>query len=312
MNRYLICGLIMETDFPLTNSPYLGEVADADIVVRYGGSRDVSAEEIPSGKRLQAVQHPGQLLYSTVQQADGVVHLRLHGAADFLIAPNLRDVTAWNDPAYGLETLAVLAAGNLLATVLMLRGEAVLHASAVEAAGRALAFVADSGMGKSTLAALCCNRGARFLADDVVRLDLSEQQVRVWQGTTENRLRRSAEELGLTPAPHRQSWDGRFVWSPPAATSARPPLGAVVIPTLTRTLKSLTMQKLPPGSAAMELARHPRLLGWEDDQGLVTAFNTLTKLVAAVPVFAATIPWGPPFDMDMVDELLRTAGLVGA
>lgn len=308
MSRYRICGLVIESDFPLTASPVQDEQTEADIVVNFAGTREVPSDVIPEGQRLQAVQYPEQLLYTTVRRSDGAIYLRLHGAADFLIAPDLRYVTAWNDPAYGMEALALLTTGNLLATVLMLRGEAVLHASAVERHGRALAFVADSGMGKSTLAALCCDRGARFLADDVLRLDFSDQGVRVWQGASENRLRRSTEELGLVPQAHRQSWDGRFVWSPPPATSSVTSLAAVVLPVLTREVTPLEMERLSPSVAVMELAQHPRLLGWEDHEGIVTTFNTLSRLAAAVPVFTATIPWGPPFDLDMIDELLAIAG----
>ena len=65
----------------------------------------------------------------------------------------------------------MLVGGTLLAFVLTMRGEAVLHASAVQVGDAALAFVGASGMGKSTMATLLCADGARLVTDDVLRLD---------------------------------------------------------------------------------------------------------------------------------------------
>jgi hypothetical protein len=52
-----------------------------------------------------------------------------------------------------------------------LQGLELFHASAVEHAGRALAFVATSGTGKSSIAAHLVSRGARYIADDVLALE---------------------------------------------------------------------------------------------------------------------------------------------
>ncbi len=111
------------------------------------------------GECLQAVASQYGLMYSTVRRPDGEVLLRLHGRVDFEIAADYRLVRAWTDPECKPEMLALLVVGNLVAMILALRGETVLHASAVEVDGRAIAFVAHSGMGKSTLAALACARG---------------------------------------------------------------------------------------------------------------------------------------------------------
>jgi hypothetical protein len=52
----------------------------------------------------------------------------------------------------------------------LVRGLEIFHASAVVLDGRAFAFVGPSGAGKTSLALALCDRGARFLADDVLAL----------------------------------------------------------------------------------------------------------------------------------------------
>lgn len=58
-----------------------------------------------------------------------------------------------------------------MALILHQRGHFVLHASSVEVDGGAVAFAGDSGLGKSTTAAMFDQQGDRVLSDDVVALD---------------------------------------------------------------------------------------------------------------------------------------------
>ena len=250
--------------------------------------------------------------YSTVRRPDGTMLLRLHGVVDFVIAPDLRTVTAWRDPRCDPELYTLLIAGNLLATVLTLRGETVLHASSVERDGRAVAFVAHSGMGKSTLAALACARGARFVTDDLLRFEhRADGRVHSWPGGWENRLRRApAEILGFAPeGAVRVSVDERRVWCPQATDRASTELVALVLPLLDRRCAELEVIPLGRAAASLRLAATPRLLGWTDRRGTASAFANLAGLVRVVPVFTARVPWGLPVDPAVVDALLAEVGL---
>ena len=51
---------------------------------------------------------------------------------------------------------------------LNLKGKAAIHANSISLNGRAVAFVGNSGKGKSTLSAYCASRGAGFVTDDVL------------------------------------------------------------------------------------------------------------------------------------------------
>ena len=63
--------------------------------------------------------------------------------------------------------------GVLMATLLRQRGFLVLHACSVARDGKAVAFVGESGWGKSTLAEYFCQRGYTLLSDDVLAIDTS-------------------------------------------------------------------------------------------------------------------------------------------
>lgn len=58
----------------------------------------------------------------------------------------------------------------VMAVLLHQRGHLLLHASAVARGGEAWAFLGNTGLGKSTLAAKLCAQGYSFVADDIVAI----------------------------------------------------------------------------------------------------------------------------------------------
>ena len=92
-------------------------------------------------------------------------------------------VAAWRWERLVLAQVLPLAAA--------LRGMEILHASAVEMAGRAVAFLGSSGVGKTTLAARIVVRGARLVTDDVLAVDMANGAVRAYRGVP---LRESTRE----------------------------------------------------------------------------------------------------------------------
>jgi hypothetical protein len=61
--------------------------------------------------------------------------------------------------------------GRVLPWAALLRGREVLHASAVAIDGRAVAFVGETGAGKTSLAVQLVLRGSGFVTDDVLAVD---------------------------------------------------------------------------------------------------------------------------------------------
>jgi hypothetical protein len=169
-------------------------------------------DERPAGAQIATTKRrDGTTLYHFARDHDQVV-LRYPRLCEFIGGPTLSDIMIYMHPGVDPGNAPVLIGGAVIALHLRLRNELVLHASAVRAGDRAVAFVGASGMGKSTLAAALCRNGYDLVTDDVLRVDLTGGTTpRALPGSTENRLRPSARQLvDDAPAhPVRPTADGR-------------------------------------------------------------------------------------------------------
>jgi hypothetical protein len=216
-------------------------------------------------------------------------------------------------PAIGGDPgmVPVFVEGSLLAHVLAAEGLLAIHASAVEWGGAALALVGPSGMGKSTLAALLCSAGARLLADDALRVDVADGRATCYPGSRRLRLRTAAAPLAhaMDGAALTETADGRTAVRPAALADRPLPLRALVLPEPSRQALRVDVRRLGPVEAVQELLSYPRLTRWEDSEQIGTLFRLTADVAAAVPVYRATIPWGPPFRPGLPEELFERVGL---
>ena len=148
---------------------------------------------MPPGRVLLDLR--GSRRYYAATAVDQGFRLRFFGSCDVDLDPILTRATVHPMPGADPDLLSVLVSGTLLAFVLTMRGETVLHASAVQVGDAAVAFVGASGMGKSTMATLLCADGARLVTDDVLRLDTTSSPPTCALGATELRLRKGADHL---------------------------------------------------------------------------------------------------------------------
>lgn len=304
MEVYRAHGITIASEIPLALSP--GNGAAPDLVLRLGGGRPVPADP-PTGELLAEVREDGSLRYVLARGRDRTV-LRYPGLCDFAGNRGFDQVHAHLQPGLDPGLLSVLAAGGLLAVHLMLRHRLVLHASAVETAGRAIAFIGASGMGKSTLATALCGVGCVLVTDDVLRADIGETAVLVHPGSTQTRLRQNARTLADEVPDVRSTADGRLAVRLPVTTDRPLPLAACVVPLPSRTASRVSVRRLAGARALLRMSQFPRVLGWREPASADRAFQSLADLVERVPVYEATIPWGPPFPRATLDELLGEIG----
>jgi hypothetical protein len=148
-----------------------------------------------------------------------------HGC--YLVAPDGRLVLA-APPTAACGQWERLVLAQVLPLAAVLRGMDLLHASAVELGGRAVAFLGRSGAGKTTVAAHCVARGARLLTDDVLAIEAAATGVRAHRGGAVMRL--DPRELQAMTPPERERFgtvnvdEGKWHATPPLATP-RLPLG---------------------------------------------------------------------------------------
>ncbi len=104
------------------------------------------------------------------------------------------------DPVPGVETkmLRLFLLGSALGCIIHQRGLLPLHANAFLHKGAAVMVMANSGTGKSTLAAAMKNKGCTILSDDVCAVQVESGKIpRIYPGIPQIKLwKDAAEHLG--------------------------------------------------------------------------------------------------------------------
>jgi hypothetical protein len=101
---------------------------------------------------------------------EGFDYLRWSGHFEFLVDPGGREIHYRAFPGASVDSLQVYLLAQVLSFALLRRGAEPLHATTVVIDGRAVAFVGDSGSGKSSLAAAFLASGYPILTDDLLVL----------------------------------------------------------------------------------------------------------------------------------------------
>lgn len=157
----------------------------SDVVVRYGS--------LPTPGPMDG--------YYTSRVTEEGVYYYVKEVGGILVA-NGREIII--DPLPGGEDAGFrfLVGGVGLTLVLHQRGKLVLHASAVDMSGVAVAFVGWRGMGKSTTSATLHARGHTLITDDLLVLDQEEDGIqavpglpyfKLWPDTLQAILQEDAE-----------------------------------------------------------------------------------------------------------------------
>lgn len=298
---YVQCGLRIRSEVETALSTHTNGEYDVD--VRWGPDI-LNSAELPPGEVI-ASYGEGEGAWYTVTETDESFLVRFRNCGEFVISPALDSIKVRRDPDGRHELLPILLAGTVSAILLTLRGETVLHASAVALDGRSMAFVGQSGRGKSTVAALMCVDGARLVTDDVLVVDPGPP-ARCLGGAPELRLREKAAGIADMGGPNgesRATADDRIAFAPELAPTQAIPLGAVVIPGPSRTADRVETAQMSPSDALFAVLRFPRIHHWRRSDIISREFSTLSSLVNTVPFYQATIPWGPPFSVDIAPAL---------
>lgn len=302
---YRLHGLSLRSAIPLSGFVRTDGLHDVD--VRWTPWKPVPTDPAP-GRLVAASFASGRCLYVATEAA-GRWTVRVGGICEFVIDGALDAVECRLDPGADPALAAVLLAGLVVAFLLNLAGECVLHASAVEIDGVAIAFAGHSGAGKSTLAALLCGDGARLITDDVLRLGLGERVVCVGRGP-QLRLRPGAawtlDEFAVRP-PWAPTVDGRLAVRPPPTGTDDVPLSAIVLPRLSRQASTIELRTVRGAASVTQLAAACRVTGWCDPAMLRMSFRSLTRVAAHIEVLEAVIPWRPASPRATVSALRTLA-----
>ena len=301
LSTFALYGLRIETDLAL-RAPLAEASAVPDFSIRRG--EDLPTEyPAPPGEVWAAADFGHGVSVRLAKTAAGW-SLLYPNTAEVRFAPDLCSATLHNAPGKA-HILPLLLTSSIPTWWLNLRGESILHASAVALEGRALAFIGASGMGKSTLATLLCAHGATLITDDALRLEKSGDGYACHFGPGELRLRPAAAALAGQFAPEctTVSADGRTTVRLNTLAPKLPRLAAIVIPQPSRETTALRVERLSLVQASFQLNSYTRVIGWQAEGPLRRQFEWFSHLAQRVPVSKLTVPWGPPFATGLAEQI---------
>jgi hypothetical protein len=220
--------------------------------------------------------------FSSFDRHEAVLHLDRVGRISTIRG---REIIITPGASINWEMARFLLAGIMIGAALHQRQYLVLHASVVEISGKAVAFVASSGHGKSTMGGALYAQGHRLLTDDLAALDLSSGIVRVLPSYPWIKLHpQVADRLGLEDPRLPIAFKGqrKQCISVQKLFSHDPlPLAAIYLLGVNETC---TFRQVDRREGLIQLLSHtlPTQILWLGD-GL--QLSQLAKLLATVPVY---------------------------
>jgi len=303
--HFRIHGLHIRSDRTLDADVVENVRSDGDVDLDVTWGHVMPAESSgPDGELVAGFDAHEGANFRMVKSGDEYV-FRFYRFADVVFDAELRSAVVYPHEGADDDVVPLLITGAVAAFVLEMRGMCVLHASAVEHDGRAIAFAGPSGAGKTTAAALASVAGAPLLADDVLHVEFADDgSTWCYAGARALRLRPVVVGLAdLVPdAPRAPTPDGRVALQLAAGRHEKTPLAAVVMPRVTAEAERLCVERLSGADALIALTTAPRLVGFVGDHAR-GQFERMGELAHRLPVFSAVIPWAPGRDASVATEL---------
>lgn len=160
--RYSVYGFSLRSEIPLNLPQYRdGILGQIDI-------RTAPADWFTAVTRNIELSRSVSSWYRCGLLPDQSSYARWEEVGEFLVPPDGRTIICRQSNQASAESFQVYLLGQALSFALVNQGFEPLHATAVVARDQAIAFLGDSGYGKSTLAATFLSAGYRILTDDLL------------------------------------------------------------------------------------------------------------------------------------------------
>jgi hypothetical protein len=264
-------GFTIESELPLERLN-AAPGTRGELKIELAGEPLSAPEQEPAGSLIDA---QGRCWYASYELEDGGCLLKLPPTGSFLLEPEEGRIVvdSRDDDA---ELLEHRIASSAICTLLAMRGDLVLHASAVEADGRALIFCGPTLRGKSTLARALGEAGCRVLGEDGIAVGLGEDGPIAFPGARGVRVRgrddNGRARTGLV--------------ADPAGEPGACPVGAVAL--LGERGAALSVEPLEAARALALLT--PNLVHSGGRASIAAAFARLAVLLRTVPALGVSVP----------------------
>jgi len=282
--RYALHGFVVEASAPLT----LLEVAEPEeerppiLSIQFHPA--CAAQPLDDARVLYGVHYDeeGTVPYWTVARHAERLRFHVHEQADFWLEGG--QITVVPLPSIPGAVVEQLTVDLVVPRALHGLGIPCLHASAVRlSSGKAVAFMAETGTGKSTLCAMLTRRGGELLSDDAVAPQVVEGRVMVPPSYPSVRLwpDSATAVFGHDDFPNAARHHKRRVTS---GSGVAAPLGGVYV-LAKRDGGPPERERLSASEALKELAGSVHRLVDDDPRASAAEFALLGDLVAEVPVW---------------------------
>lgn len=284
---YQAYGLTIASELML---PELFQViAEPDISVHIGAVTGLPEETDLSENYVQATFDEAVLVWKDI----GAFQVR--NGHEIIIQPS---------PEIDERLIRAFLLGSAFGILLHQRGLFTLHASAVEIAGNAVAFIGWKGYGKSTTAGALHAHGHRLLTDDIVAIGWDSSGIPiVYPGFPQLKLwPEAATALGKNVTVLPQIYpeiDKRACSVVDSFSLDAVPLKAICI--LGEDLTP-SLSVVPPQAAFVELVAHSYALRFLKTAGTTPAhFRQCDRLLRQVPIWRLR----RPYSLDALPEVVR-------
>lgn len=255
---------------------------------------------------------PGEVRWAEFHRLDAGILVRFPGLADFEIASEGEPVVCRPAPGVGRDTHEHLFINQVMPLVIgRQEGKLAFHASAVVLEQGAIAFLGESGRGKSTLAAAFVAQGHSFLTDDCLIVSRRGGVHVVEPGHPSLRLW-SDSHAALPLAPTRTttaagvSPKARMILDEAHHTRTEPLLAAFYLSDAPADAVSFAPI---PGAEALSLwLQNAFVLDPEDKDRLAAHFALLGPFADRVPLFSISYPRCFERLPDTIRAILAQAG----
>jgi hypothetical protein len=238
----------------------------------------------------------GQTLWASFHRVPDGYLLRFPNLADFTVSEDGNRVVATPVAGVSGQTIEHLYQFQVLPLALSRKFELVLHASAVEIGSFAVAFLGQSGLGKSSLAASFSTQGHRFLTDDGLHLNKTDEgqywvnpgypAIRLWQ---DSRAALIPQDARLSP-PLDYTPKIRVLADDEMAFSDTPrPLRCIYLLGQGES-RTVVIQPLAGNEIMVELVRNCFLLDIQEREMLTHHFGSLSELARKDMFFRLDYP----------------------
>ena len=296
MTLYKVCDLILESNVPLPG-----------LVHAEGKEPECTFQLLPAQGPGPVACHwfhhwrlpDGALWLSIAKQESGYL-LRFPDLADFLVFADRRDIRCYPGPGIPMETIRHLFLDQVIPLALSQRGRVVLHASAVATSEGAIAFLGETGRGKSTLTASFVQQGFPLLTDDCFLLEEAGGQlfgipsypgVRLWPDVISALFEREPVLSQVAHYTAKKRWGIDSSRLPFCADSV-PLRRAYVLahPQEMAETSAISIVSLSLQDALMELVKHAYRLDITDRQRLGEEFECIGRVATLLRISRLAFP----------------------